>query len=47
MKFLKSDGTIEEGIQISDAEVERMERLETVLTLRCAAAVITHRMSAL
>ena len=31
MKFLKEDGTIEEGIQLSDAEVERLERLEAVL----------------
>ena len=31
MKFLKEDGTIEEGIQLSNAEVERLERLEAVL----------------
>ncbi len=31
MKFLKEDGTIDEGVQLSDADAARMERLESVL----------------
>jgi hypothetical protein len=31
MKFLKEDGTIEEGFKLSDTDVDRMDRLEAIL----------------
>jgi hypothetical protein len=31
MKFLKEDGTIEEGVQITDEQIAELERLEQVL----------------